>query len=130
MRMMSRIRKTPRRNEKKARSSWPVAYRWAAMGTLVAYSAVGTKTLSAAQAQELQRPKPRTVQALKLRARCPPIDLTFRRDRSMESCRFSSGLPDIPSRSRTSAFGLFPRRAYPVYSPPSRRFKNCWPIPA
>jgi catecholate siderophore receptor len=58
MRMMSRIRKTPRRNEKKARSSWPVAYRWAAMGTLVAYSAVGTKTLSAAQAQELQRPKP------------------------------------------------------------------------
>ena len=56
MRMMSRIRKTTKRSAKKARSSWPVAYRWAAVGTLIAYSAVGTKTLSAAQAQELQRP--------------------------------------------------------------------------
>ena len=36
------------------RNSWPVAYRWAAMGTLVAYSAVGTKTL-ALRAQDLPR---------------------------------------------------------------------------
>jgi catecholate siderophore receptor len=38
--------------------SWPVAYRWAAMGTLVAYSAVGSKTINVARAQDLQRSRP------------------------------------------------------------------------
>ena len=42
--------KTSRNSSK---GSWPIVYRWAAMGTLVAYSAVGTKIISAAQAQEL-----------------------------------------------------------------------------
>ena len=32
-------------------NSWPVAYRWVAMGSLVAYSAVGTQTIHVAQAQ-------------------------------------------------------------------------------
>ena len=36
-----------------ALSMWPVAYRWVAVGTLVAYSAVGSKTLHVAHAQEL-----------------------------------------------------------------------------
>jgi catecholate siderophore receptor len=40
-------RKTGRAN------SWPIGYRWAAIGTLVAYSAVGTKTIHVAQAQQL-----------------------------------------------------------------------------
>ena len=51
--------KTPRKNQKNiaktSRGNWPVAYRWAAMGTLVAYSAVGTKTIHAAPAQDVQR---------------------------------------------------------------------------
>ena len=37
-------------------TSWPVAYRWAAMGTLVAYSAVGSKTINVARAQDISRP--------------------------------------------------------------------------
>ncbi len=47
--------KTARPNEKSgnsSQSSWPVAYRWAAMGTLVAYSAVGSKTINVARAQD------------------------------------------------------------------------------
>ncbi len=47
------------RNRKKANSTpnyWPVAYRWAAMGTLVAYSAVGSKTINVARAQDLPAP--------------------------------------------------------------------------
>src|ERR1700735_5633643 len=37
-------------------ASWPIAHRWAAMGTLVAYSAVGSKIVNAAKAQDAQRP--------------------------------------------------------------------------
>jgi catecholate siderophore receptor len=36
--------------------AWPVAYRWAAMGTLVAYSAIGTKTINIARAQDIPSP--------------------------------------------------------------------------
>lgn len=39
----------PRENKN---NNWPVAYRWAAMGTLVMYTAVGTKTVSIAHAQQ------------------------------------------------------------------------------
>jgi len=35
---------------------WPAAYRWAAMGTLVAYSAVGSKTFNVASAQDVAPP--------------------------------------------------------------------------
>ncbi len=35
------------------KSNWPVTYRWVAMGTLVAYSAIGSKTFSIAGAQTL-----------------------------------------------------------------------------
>ena len=38
------------------KNNWPVAYRWVAMGTLVAYSAVGSKTINVARAQDLSRP--------------------------------------------------------------------------
>ena len=34
-----------------SRHSWPITYRWVTMGTLVAYSAVGSKTMSVAHAQ-------------------------------------------------------------------------------
>jgi len=34
---------------------WPVTYRWAAMGTLIAYSAIGTKTFNVAYAQDVQK---------------------------------------------------------------------------
>jgi len=34
---------------------WPVTYRWAAVGTLIAYSAIGTKTFNVAYAQDVQK---------------------------------------------------------------------------
>jgi catecholate siderophore receptor len=45
-------RKTPVRTS----HSWPVAYRWAAMGTLVAYSAVGTRNVALAQMTAPSKP--------------------------------------------------------------------------
>ncbi len=47
--------KAPRKKDKnRSRQSWPAAYRWAAMGTLVAYSAVGSKTFNVARAQDVK----------------------------------------------------------------------------
>jgi len=49
--------KAPRKKDKSkncTQQSWPAAYRWAAMGTLVAYSAVGSKTFNVARAQDVQ----------------------------------------------------------------------------
>jgi len=34
---------------------WPVTYRWAAVGTLIAYSAIGAKTFNVAYAQDVQK---------------------------------------------------------------------------
>ena len=39
-------------------NSWPVTYRWAAIGTLIAYSALGTKTITLARAQDLPHAVP------------------------------------------------------------------------
>ena len=44
----------PRRRAGTASSKLAAAYRWAAMGTLVAYSAVGSKTFNVARAQDVQ----------------------------------------------------------------------------
>jgi catecholate siderophore receptor len=57
--------KTPSKQKNKnsrrsIQSGWPIVYRWAAMGTIVAYSAVGSKTFNIAKAQELQLPKKAT----------------------------------------------------------------------
>jgi catecholate siderophore receptor len=46
-------KKTTHKNASDSRGMWPVAYRWVAVGTLVAYSAVGWKTVHVAHAQEL-----------------------------------------------------------------------------
>ena len=51
-------RKRAKKDVKNSQGSWPIAYRWAAMGTLVAYSAVGSRTINVALAQDLQRPLP------------------------------------------------------------------------
>jgi catecholate siderophore receptor len=51
--------KKPRKNKtnrSNGRGDWPIAYRWAAMGTLVVYSAVGSKTFNVARGQDVQRP--------------------------------------------------------------------------
>jgi catecholate siderophore receptor len=56
MRIKSKSRSIKKRSNDGGQSSWPVAYRWAAMGTLVVYSAVGSKTFNVARAQDLQRP--------------------------------------------------------------------------
>lgn len=42
-----------KKNGRRGQDSWPVAYRLAALGTLVAYSAIGSKTINVACAQEL-----------------------------------------------------------------------------
>ena len=62
--MRIRIKKRPKKEIKKA-NHWPAAYRWAAMGTLMAYSATGSKTFNVARAQDAARPnadKPSLVQ--------------------------------------------------------------------
>jgi len=55
-----RIKIKPRKREKNGNgpNRWPIAYRWAAMGTLVAYSATGAKTFNLAWAQDIARPVP------------------------------------------------------------------------
>ena len=48
--------KTPRKkNRNIGQTNWPVTYRWAAVGALVAYSAVGSKQLNVAWAQDMTR---------------------------------------------------------------------------
>ena len=48
-----RIKIKPRRKKNKLKNNWPVARRWVAMGSLVAYSTVGTRTDNLARAQDL-----------------------------------------------------------------------------
>jgi catecholate siderophore receptor len=50
-----RIKRRPKKEKTRTGGGWPAAYRWAAMGTLVAYSAVGNKHFNVARAQELTR---------------------------------------------------------------------------
>ena len=52
-----KIKNSRKKDQNKAnrQSDWPVAYRWAAVGTLVAYSALGSKTYNVLQAQEISR---------------------------------------------------------------------------
>ncbi len=39
--------------ESKPSKSWPVAYRWLAVGTVVVYTAIGSSVVNVAAAQEL-----------------------------------------------------------------------------
>ncbi|HEY3836399.1 MAG TPA: TonB-dependent receptor plug domain-containing protein, partial [Bryobacteraceae bacterium] len=68
--MRIKIRK-PHRKEKIARPSagWPTAYRWAAMGTLVACSAMGNKAVLSAQ--DITRPNPTRRPKLQTQGRQP-----------------------------------------------------------
>lgn len=52
MKLKSKAKKKP---EKGGSNSWPVAYKLAAMGTLVAYTAIGTRTVGVAYAQTAPR---------------------------------------------------------------------------
>lgn len=56
MRVRIKKRRQCKEGENNRKNAWPVAYRWAAMGTLVAYSAVGSKTFNVARAQDIARP--------------------------------------------------------------------------
>jgi catecholate siderophore receptor len=47
---------TGEKARKNGRDNWPVTYRWAAMGTIVAYSAVGSKSIDVAHAQDAPKP--------------------------------------------------------------------------
>ncbi len=55
MEKKSKIR-SKQENSRKNSKGWPVAYRWAAVGTIVAYSAVGSKTFTLPKAQAQQLP--------------------------------------------------------------------------
>ncbi len=48
-----RIKIKPPRKKNKLKSHWPTAYRWVAMGSLVAYSTVGSRPDNMARAQDL-----------------------------------------------------------------------------
>src|SRR5271167_2600253 len=48
MRIRIKVRRKKEKIRQRTQSGWPAAYRWAAMGTLVGYSAVG-------QAQDIRR---------------------------------------------------------------------------
>jgi len=48
-----RIRVKHPQKKRTAQDNWPITYRWLAMGTLVAYSAVGSETVDVAFAQDL-----------------------------------------------------------------------------
>ena len=48
-----RIKIKPPRKKNKLKSNWPTAYRWVAMGSLVAYSTVGSRPENLARAQDL-----------------------------------------------------------------------------
>jgi catecholate siderophore receptor len=52
------------KQRKTKKTSWPVAYRWAAVGTLVVYTAVGSKTVILARAQELPAPPRNSVERM------------------------------------------------------------------
>ena len=61
--MKSKIRTAGKKEAKRnSQNSWPVTYRWAAMGTIVAYSAVGSKTIGVARAQSAPQPNAGTSQ--------------------------------------------------------------------
>jgi catecholate siderophore receptor len=63
MKTREKAKKT-RLKKGKAGSSWPITYKWVAMGTLVAYSALGSRTITLANAQEPpQSPKSNQPQA-------------------------------------------------------------------
>src|SRR4051794_9232158 len=47
------------RHELSTTKSWPVAYRWLAVGTIAFYTVVGSRTVNVAMAQELPRPNSR-----------------------------------------------------------------------
>jgi catecholate siderophore receptor len=98
--MNARKMKPPKMNSAKSSSPaevtqfhktfWPVTYRWAAVGTLVAYSAVGTKSFNVARAQDLQRPT--------------AASGSQSRTQRAEAERF-----DIPAGSLDSVIGVFDR---------------------
>jgi catecholate siderophore receptor len=50
--------KTTKKQKRGKRENWPIGYRWAAAGILVAYSATGTKMISVAHAQEAYQAAP------------------------------------------------------------------------
>ena len=47
---------TKRKGGKNTQISWPITYRWTAIGTVVACSAVGSKTVNVAYAQSVPPP--------------------------------------------------------------------------
>ena len=51
----------------KIRTSWPVAYRWIAAGTFIVYTAVGTQTVTLANAQEVRGQAPERSETLVVR---------------------------------------------------------------
>src|SRR5579862_4036825 len=49
-------------SKRKRENNWPITYRWTAIGTVVACSAIGSKTINVAHAQSVPQPTGRTSQ--------------------------------------------------------------------
>ena len=62
-----------KKNGRRRQDSWPVAYRLAALGTLVAYSAIGSKTINVACAQELGGPSQANSRATQTQGALPEL---------------------------------------------------------
>ncbi len=66
MRIKIKAPRKPRNKEDKngnrGQQSWPTAYRWTAIGTVVACSAIGSKTINVAHAQSVPQPSGATSQ--------------------------------------------------------------------
>lgn len=116
------------KNKNNSQSNWPVAYRWAAMGTLVAYSAAGTETFNVARAQDVIRSNPSNGSISETQG-------------SQPVWRF-----DIPAGSLESVIPAFQqvtglsvsvakeglrsllRQVYRACTPPSKHFRSYWPM--
>ncbi len=51
--MKFKVRTSSKKEKRSGQNSWPITYRWTAIGTVVAYSAIGTKTFNVASAQSV-----------------------------------------------------------------------------
>ena len=110
--------------------AWPVAYRWAAMGTLVAYSAIGTKTINIARAQDIpsphsmNRPADQTQGSQPVRRFDVPAGSL---DTVLADFERVSNLTVIVSKK---GIGMLLHRACRGFIRPSRRLISCWPARA
>jgi hypothetical protein len=123
----------PRKQKKQSNgnaSAWPVAYRWAAVGTLVVYSAIGTKTINIAWAQDIPSPHRTNRPAYQTQGSQPV------RRFDIPAGSLDTVLADFERISNLTVVfqrkvsGVFLHRVYRESIRLSGRLKSCWPVRA